>query len=482
MMVGDRQDAIAIQALEADYQIIRELGRGGMAVVYLARDRATRAEIAIKLVRAKYVEDEEALARFAREADLLARLQHPRIVTIHAIRQLENNSLAIIMEMVPGRTLKEVIRRRGPLSYDRATTVLCDIAEALAYAHGKGVVHRDVKPENIFLDESTGRALLSDFGVARTMDNDTSLTVTGVAIGTPSYMSPEQIDGTSLDGRSDIYSLGLVGWEMLTGRKPWDGESLYSVIYRQKNDRLPSLELLHPGHPESLLTGIEVAIEKDPNARWASAEALIDQLSVSHAMRPRRRDGTSGATETISFVRPLEEIAVPRRRWLGPMIGTAMVLGLGVIWGSSPSLRARFAESRLAPPAERIDSIPDNPAAQGLDTNTSIGGAPLAGTGTRAAGDTDVTIAPPGIDSVPLAATALRTPMKGTEWRSFRRRRNRRPTALPSRRRKPPRRRQSPRSPPPRRDPRRQRPSPSHRLSPRPRRGRRSECAWPTTR
>ena len=164
--------------------IVREY----MAVVYQARDRVTGTEVAIKLIRAKYQEDEEAIARFAREARLVARLQHPRIVPVHAIRQLDDNSLAIVMEMVPGRTLRELIRRRGPLTYDRATSVLCDIAEALGYAHSQGIVHRDVKPENVFLHDATGRAYLSDFGIARTMDSDTNLTVTGVAIGTPTYM------------------------------------------------------------------------------------------------------------------------------------------------------------------------------------------------------------------------------------------------------------------------------------------------------
>ena len=216
----------ALADLDAEYEIIGEIGRGGMAVVYLAREREGDRMVAIKVVRAKYVEDEHAVARFAREARTVAQLQHPSIVTIHAVKRLPDRSLALVMQYVPGRTLKMAVRQDGPFRVDRAERVLRDIGEALAYAHQRGIVHRDVKPENIFLDETSGRALLSDFGIARSMEADANLTLTGMAIGTPAYMSPEQVDGAEIDGRSDIYSLGLVAWEMLPGARPWEGEGL----------------------------------------------------------------------------------------------------------------------------------------------------------------------------------------------------------------------------------------------------------------
>src|SRR5919205_760743 len=153
-----------------------------------------------------------------------------------------------------------------------------DVASALAYAHARGVVHRDVKPENVFLDEETGRALLSDFGIARSDEQD-SMTLTGTAIGTPFYMSPEQIDGAAVDGRSDLYSLGLVAWEMLTGRRPWDGESLYNVIYKQKHEDLPPIEALQPGVPLRLQYIVERMLQKQPSARWAGADGFLAQLS-----------------------------------------------------------------------------------------------------------------------------------------------------------------------------------------------------------
>jgi serine/threonine protein kinase len=232
-MLGDTDAHVATTDLESDYEILGELGRGATAVVYRARDRELGREVAIKVIRPKYADDDETVARLAREARTVAQLQHPNIVTLYAVRRVRDGSLALVMQLVPGRTLREILNSRGACTFGWVDRVLRDVGAALAHAHQRGIVHRDVKPENIFIDETTGQALLSDFGVARSLEPDSQLTATGTAIGTPAYMSPEQIDGTTLDGRSDLYSLGLVGWEMLTGRRPWEGESLYSVIYKQ---------------------------------------------------------------------------------------------------------------------------------------------------------------------------------------------------------------------------------------------------------
>src|SRR5512133_97984 len=177
--------------LEAEYELLGELGRGGMAVVYRARERATGRDVAIKVLRGSHGDASEAQARFAREAETAALLQHPHVVPTYAVRPLSGGGLAIVMELVPGRTLKAVVREHGPMALQRAVRILAEIAQALAFAHERGVVHRDVKPENIFLDARTGGALLSDFGIARTLQHDAALTQTGIAIGTPSYMSPE---------------------------------------------------------------------------------------------------------------------------------------------------------------------------------------------------------------------------------------------------------------------------------------------------
>ncbi|MFP5356327.1 MAG: serine/threonine-protein kinase, partial [Gemmatimonadota bacterium] len=290
--------------LDAEYQCLGELGRGGMAVVYRARERSLGRDVAIKVVRPRFHADNESVARLAREARTVAQLEHPNIVSLHAVKQL-NHGLALVMQLVPGMTLKAALAR-GPLSPNEAELVLRDIARALAYAHRCGVVHRDVKPENIFLDEITGRALLSDFGVARSIEENTELTATGTAIGTPTYMSPEQIDGGHLDGRSDLYALGMVGWEMLSGQRPWAGESLYSVIYRQKHDPLPPLDLIRSDVPPKLQYLVEGLMHKNPDRRWPSAARFLTLLSGDDAVpglkewqamvKKRRRGGTLRAT------------------------------------------------------------------------------------------------------------------------------------------------------------------------------------------
>src|SRR5215470_413205 len=225
----------ALAALEPEYEVIREIGRGGTSVVYLALERESNTEVAIKLIRSKYLADDEAMGRFAREARFLERLVHPNIVRVRAVLELGDAGLAIVMAHVPGRTLKELIREDGRLTPERTERFTRDIARALAAAHAMGIVHRDVKPENVFVGPDD-RPLLADFGLARSMLGDSQLTMAGVAIGTPAYMAPEQIEGAALDARGDVYSLGLVAWEMLTGRRPWEGESLYVVLYHQRYD------------------------------------------------------------------------------------------------------------------------------------------------------------------------------------------------------------------------------------------------------
>ncbi len=265
--------------LDSEYECVAELGRGGMAIVYRARDKELGREVAIKVMRTRHTQDHEAVARLAREARTVARLEHPHIVALHAVKRLSDDSLALVMQLVPGKTLKQTLKHEGAFTPDRVERVLRDIARALAYAHARGIVHRDVTPENIFLDAASGRALLSDFGIAISREADTSLTAAGAAIGTPTYMSPEQIDGAHVDCRSDLYSLGLVAWEMLTGRRPWDGESLYSVIYRQKHEELAPIEEFRPDVSERVRYLIDGLLRKQPASRWVSAERFLARLN-----------------------------------------------------------------------------------------------------------------------------------------------------------------------------------------------------------
>ncbi|MBX6364649.1 MAG: protein kinase [Gemmatimonadetes bacterium] len=285
-----------LDELAAEFDIGRELGRGGSAVVYLALERELGRPVAIKVIRPGYAQTEEAVARLEREARTLARLQHPNIVALYGTRRLSDGGIALIMQYMAGCTLKEWIRAKGVCDFDETTRILADIARALAYAHRRRIVHRDIKPENIYLDAEAGVARLSDFGIARVWDTESSLTVTGLAIGTPAYMSPEQIDGSELDGRSDLYSLGLVGHEMLSGTRPWADQNLYGIIYKQKHEALPSLAELRPGIPDRLRLAIERALEKDPAARWATADDMLAQLLGTEEARGAGAMVTAPAT------------------------------------------------------------------------------------------------------------------------------------------------------------------------------------------
>jgi serine/threonine protein kinase len=275
----------ALAELAVHFELLGELGRGASAVVYHARDRRLGRDVALKIVRTPpgvAHGDTEALARLSREASTMAQLDHPNIVRLHAVHPLRNG-LALEMPRVVGRTLKQLVADEGALPPARAVAILRDVASALAYAHRRGVVHRDVKPANIFVEEATGRALLADFGVARLEDVDTRLTQTGVTVGTPAYMSPEQIDGDALDGRADVYSLGLVGWELLTGHRPWEGEPLLAVLQRQQHDALPPIETVRPDDlpsvPRALEYVLERMMEKRADARWPDADAVLAQLA-----------------------------------------------------------------------------------------------------------------------------------------------------------------------------------------------------------
>jgi serine/threonine protein kinase len=281
---GFRAWASGLEELD-DFEILGELGRGGTAIVYRARERLLDREVAIKLIRESVEDDPETVTRFGNEIRLVATLRHPNIVSALSVRQLRGGGLALIMEYVPGRTLRQVLRAEGALPPERVERILRDIGGALAAAHRQRVVHRDVKPDNIFIEEATGRALLADFGIAVHLDSPSRLTRDGFAMGTPTYISPEQIDGRAVDGRSDLYSLALIGWEMLTGEKPWGDANIYSVIYKQKHESLPPLRKLRPDVPLRLSLAIEHALAKNPSARWATAEEFLVQLSEGSVSR-----------------------------------------------------------------------------------------------------------------------------------------------------------------------------------------------------
>ncbi|HKP30609.1 MAG TPA: protein kinase [Gemmatimonadales bacterium] len=265
----------AVQAaLGHQYRLERELGRGGMGVVFLATDLTLDRAVAVKIISPELAVNRTLADRFLAEARLIARLRHPNIVSVYAAGTADG-MLYFVMDHVPGETLRACLSRDGRLDPPLVARLTADIAAALDAAARAGIVHRDIKPENILIERTSSgpRALLADFGIAHVMLEEGRNTGPGVAMGTPAYMSPEQAAGEQVDARSDIYSLGVVAYEMLTGKPPFDGPRR-TVISRQIVDQPPSLERARPDAPAHLVQAIERALEKVPDARWQTGEAF----------------------------------------------------------------------------------------------------------------------------------------------------------------------------------------------------------------
>jgi serine/threonine protein kinase len=273
-------------ALAGEYSLQRELGRGGMGVVYLARDVQLDRDVAIKVLPTHLAPAPAARERFLREARMAAGLSHPHIVPIHRVGQA-GGFVFFVMSYVEGETLGERLRSRGPLPPAEATRVLREVAWALAYAHGRGIVHRDVKPDNILLEAATGRALVTDFGIARGGGADAGpATDLGTILGTAHFMSPEQAAGAPTDGRSDIYSLGVVGYLAVSGRMPFEAANLPALILRQATELPPSVMRPAPGLPPALGAAIDRCLARDPDDRFADGEALAAALAPPKEARP----------------------------------------------------------------------------------------------------------------------------------------------------------------------------------------------------
>jgi serine/threonine protein kinase/formylglycine-generating enzyme required for sulfatase activity len=276
------------QSLER-YHIIEQLGEGGMAVVYKAFDATLEREVAVKIIRPEKVTSEKFIRRFSREAKALAKLSHENIIPI--IDFGEHDTLPyLVMPFLPGGTLKKILGK--PIPYESAASILAPIANALAYAHSLGIIHRDIKPSNILLTE-TGKPMLSDFGVAKIleMEETAELTDTGVGVGTPEYMSPEQTLGKPVDGRTDCYALGIVLYEMITGRKPFQADTPLAIAIKQSTEPLPNPRIFVPLLPEKVEHVLIKALAKNPDHRYQSLELFekaLRELALGDLPQPKK--------------------------------------------------------------------------------------------------------------------------------------------------------------------------------------------------
>ena len=278
-------DALTLsQALAGQYEILREVGRGGMGIVFLARDLKLERLVAIKTLPPTLAADEVIRARFLREARTAAALSHPNIVPIHRADDIAG-TVFFVMGFVDGPSLAQLIRDGGPLSPRTAVSFLYDVAGALGYAHGAGVIHRDVKAENILIDRASSRALMTDFGIARVAEA-APLTATGTVLGTVHYMSPEQVAGDAVDPRSDVYSLGVVAFYALAGRFPFDSPTASAVLVAHVTKEAPSLENTAPTVPRALARLVDRCLAKDPASRLQSCEELLMELRRVEASLP----------------------------------------------------------------------------------------------------------------------------------------------------------------------------------------------------
>jgi predicted Ser/Thr protein kinase len=281
-------------ALRGQYDVQRELGRGGMGIVLLARDERLERAVALKVLPPELAEVADTRERFLREARMAAQLSHPNIVPVYRADEIGGFAF-FAMGFVDGETLADRIRDRGTLPATEVVRVLREVAWALAYAHARGIVHRDIKPENILLERSSGRAIVTDFGIARA-DFNPALTQDGLVLGTVSYMSPEQASGEPLDGRSDLYALGCIGFLALSGRLPFEGASPHGILVAHASKEPPSLRSVAPNVSPALAAVIDRCLRKRPDDRFANGEALADELGKAlQAMDGEERDAKGGA-------------------------------------------------------------------------------------------------------------------------------------------------------------------------------------------
>src|SRR5690606_23427971 len=267
------------------YELIERIGGGGMALVYKARDMLLGRKVAVKILRQQFVGDEEFIKRFRREAQAAASLSHPNVVSIYDVGQ-DGDIHYIIMEYVEGINLNDKIKQQAPLQVEEAVNIAMQICDALDHAHSNGIIHRDIKPHNILIGKN-GRVKVTDFGIARAITS-ADITQTGSVLGSVHYFSPEQAKGAAQDAVSDLYSLGIVLYQMLTAKLPFSGDSPISVALKHLQEEVESPRAINPHIPQSVENIVLKALRKSPRERYASARAMLKDLDV--CLLPEKRN------------------------------------------------------------------------------------------------------------------------------------------------------------------------------------------------
>ncbi len=366
------------QVLADRYEIDSVLGKGGMATVFLGMDRVLGRPVAVKVLASHFARDETSVTRFRREAQAAAALNHPNVVSVYDTGS-DDGVHWIVMEYLEGRTLREIIDEEGPLAPERVARIARDVALALATAHDKGLVHRDVKPANIMIMPS-GETKVMDFGIARAVvsTGDPTLTRTGFIMGTATYLSPEQAQGKPVDARSDIYSLGCVGYEMLTARPPFDGDSPVAIATKHLSEDPEPISRLNHAVPREVEVVVAKAMRKAPEERYPDAREMAEDLgravtgelplaaaaAAGAATEPVTRPGGDTRVLPAAIPEPLRE-SFRRSPWL-PTVMIAALLAVLAFVATVLLLRADSDSSRRRPgapetPAETVTESPSPP-------------------------------------------------------------------------------------------------------------------------
>ncbi len=340
------------QVLSSRYRLESKLGSGGMSTVYLALDETLQRKVAAKVLHREMSDQPDQLERFRREARAVAQISHPNVVAVIDAGNDVDGHPYIVFEYVEGETLKQRIDRYGRLPLDEAAAYAIEVGRGLQAAHLAGMVHRDVKPQNVLID-TEGRAKVTDFGIALSQEAD-GLTRTGRVLGTTDYVSPEQAMGKAVDYRSDVYSLGILLYEMLRGEVPFKAETLVGVAMKHVNDPMPDIQASRPGTSSALAAVIERATQKDPKKRYRDMGAMLADLEGALEVEIARAGGGTGeATTVLNSVPSRQRILSPRSVSIVGMLlvlaGVLVALALVELGGEADESPSSVAGSDVAP-------------------------------------------------------------------------------------------------------------------------------------